>query len=299
MSVAPPGANPVDVLTKSAPTREQMRHSSIFRSSLGRYSFSKITLYLSGSVTVGRAGRNGAAAANQVSDFLVGLFSVSDPGEARGWIAASQSVTPAAFAGVFRAALAAYRNEAEKLSAGRRKTAQKLGAEADVKVDVATHPVLPGDVLVLASDGLTKMIEDDEIVGLLAERPPPVAVKALIDATLDLGGSGIRTLYMDSGSAGFATIVAWDGNLAFSGTGTYTTTSTTTVAGDLTQTAGILKTAQGSAAGITVTGTTAACASAMARAIDRRSPRSATSIWRTSSTTSRRYSRNRRSSATW
>lgn len=38
------------------------------------------------------------------------------------------------------------------------------------------------------------------------------------NATLDLGGRSLRTLYLDSGSGGFATIVAWGGNLDFSGT---------------------------------------------------------------------------------
>jgi Right handed beta helix region len=38
------------------------------------------------------------------------------------------------------------------------------------------------------------------------------------NAKLDLGASNLRTLYMESGSGGFATIVAWDGTLKFSGT---------------------------------------------------------------------------------
>jgi parallel beta helix pectate lyase-like protein len=38
------------------------------------------------------------------------------------------------------------------------------------------------------------------------------------NATLDIGGDGLRALYMDDGSGGFATIVAWGGNLAFKGT---------------------------------------------------------------------------------
>jgi hypothetical protein len=38
------------------------------------------------------------------------------------------------------------------------------------------------------------------------------------NATLTLGGPSLRTLYMDSGSGGFATIVAWGGNLKFAGT---------------------------------------------------------------------------------
>jgi len=38
------------------------------------------------------------------------------------------------------------------------------------------------------------------------------------NASLSLGGPTLRTLYLDSGSGGFASIVAWDGNLAFHGT---------------------------------------------------------------------------------
>jgi hypothetical protein len=38
------------------------------------------------------------------------------------------------------------------------------------------------------------------------------------NATLDLGGPGLRTLYLDSGTGGFASIVGWGGNLRFHGT---------------------------------------------------------------------------------
>ena len=38
------------------------------------------------------------------------------------------------------------------------------------------------------------------------------------NATLDVGGAGLRALYLDDGSGGFATIVAWGGNLSFRGT---------------------------------------------------------------------------------
>lgn len=37
------------------------------------------------------------------------------------------------------------------------------------------------------------------------------------NARLSLGSSALRTLYLDNGSGGFASIVAWDGNLAFHG----------------------------------------------------------------------------------
>lgn len=38
------------------------------------------------------------------------------------------------------------------------------------------------------------------------------------NATLTLGGPTLRTLYLDNGSGGSASIVAWDGNLSFTGT---------------------------------------------------------------------------------
>ena len=38
------------------------------------------------------------------------------------------------------------------------------------------------------------------------------------NARLSLGGSGLRTLYLDSSTGGFASIVAWDGTLSFQGT---------------------------------------------------------------------------------
>jgi Right handed beta helix region len=46
------------------------------------------------------------------------------------------------------------------------------------------------------------------------------------NATLDLGGTTLRTLYLDSGSGGFATIVSWYGNLSFAGTASHPMTIT-------------------------------------------------------------------------
>lgn len=59
------------------------------------------------------------------------------------------------------------------------------------------------------------------------------------NATLDIGGSTLRTLYLDSGSGGFASIVGWNGNLVFKGTAAHPLTimgwdrSTSTPAADL------------------------------------------------------------------
>ena len=38
-----------------------------------------------------------------------------------------------------------------------------LGIEPDVSVDIGEHPVLPGDIYLLCSDGLNDMVDDEEI----------------------------------------------------------------------------------------------------------------------------------------
>jgi protein phosphatase len=64
-----------------------------------------------------------------------------------------------------------------------------VGAEADVKVDAATHPLLPGDVVILASDGLTKMMKDSEIEAVIAEDgTPKKIVSRLIEKSRAAGG---------------------------------------------------------------------------------------------------------------
>lgn len=64
-----------------------------------------------------------------------------------------------------------------------------LGTESAVKVDTADHPVLPGDVFMLCSDGLTKMVTEDEMAKVLAEDKPAVeAVDTLIRMANAAGG---------------------------------------------------------------------------------------------------------------
>jgi protein phosphatase len=50
-----------------------------------------------------------------------------------------------------------------------------LGTEENVEVDVQDHPVLPGDVLMLCSDGLTKMVTDQEMAEVLSSPGNPQA----------------------------------------------------------------------------------------------------------------------------
>lgn len=63
-----------------------------------------------------------------------------------------------------------------------------LGLESSVVVDRATHALLPGDRVLLCTDGLTTMLGDPEIATLLAAGAGPAAAAALIEAANRAGG---------------------------------------------------------------------------------------------------------------
>lgn len=64
-----------------------------------------------------------------------------------------------------------------------------LGTEANVKVDTSDHPVLPGDVFMLCSDGLTKMVTEPEMAKVLADSKTALeAVDTLIRMANAAGG---------------------------------------------------------------------------------------------------------------
>ncbi|HEX4672389.1 MAG TPA: Stp1/IreP family PP2C-type Ser/Thr phosphatase [Solirubrobacteraceae bacterium] len=64
-----------------------------------------------------------------------------------------------------------------------------LGPEASVEVDTWTYPVRAGDILLLCSDGLTTMISEDRVAGILGEAASlQGTADALIDAANDAGG---------------------------------------------------------------------------------------------------------------
>ncbi len=64
-----------------------------------------------------------------------------------------------------------------------------LGVEGDVRVDVADHPLFPGDLVLLATDGLAKMVSDDEVARTIsAEAAPRAIVDALIAKARAAGG---------------------------------------------------------------------------------------------------------------
>lgn len=74
-----------------------------------------------------------------------------------------------------------------------------LGVEADVEVDVYPVPLLPGDRLLVCSDGLSTMLRPEDIAGLLRrETDPTRAANLLVDAANAAGGEdNITTIVVD------------------------------------------------------------------------------------------------------
>jgi len=64
-----------------------------------------------------------------------------------------------------------------------------LGREAEVEVEVAEIPVLPGDYLLLCSDGLSRMVPDDELANTITRlRDPDAICNSLIAQANEAGG---------------------------------------------------------------------------------------------------------------
>lgn len=67
---------------------------------------------------------------------------------------------------------------------------QALGVSSPVRPTISSHPLERNDILVLCSDGLTKMLEDNQIRDIcdVAQGDPVRTCDLLIDASLDRGG---------------------------------------------------------------------------------------------------------------
>jgi protein phosphatase len=67
---------------------------------------------------------------------------------------------------------------------------QALGVSSPVRPSISSHPLEPEDILLLCSDGLTKMLEDDHILDICsaAHGDPIQTCDGLINASLDRGG---------------------------------------------------------------------------------------------------------------
>ncbi len=66
---------------------------------------------------------------------------------------------------------------------------RSLGTEAEVKIDLDEHPLFPGDVLVLCSDGVDKEMTEDQILKTVTQTSDPQElVKKLIEQSNAAGG---------------------------------------------------------------------------------------------------------------
>jgi protein phosphatase len=64
-----------------------------------------------------------------------------------------------------------------------------LGAQPEIEVDAEEHLLFPRDVLILCSDGLTRMVPEPEIAGVLqAETNPTRAAEELVSLANERGG---------------------------------------------------------------------------------------------------------------
>lgn len=65
-----------------------------------------------------------------------------------------------------------------------------IGISATAEPDIASHPLQPRDLLLLCSDGLTKMLDDADIASLMAQSggDPVRTCDALIEQSLARGG---------------------------------------------------------------------------------------------------------------
>lgn len=72
---------------------------------------------------------------------------------------------------------------------GRHLITRALGLKPEVEVDLFPPvKLIPGDLILLCSDGLTTPLSDDEILDIATQAPPQHAAEALVKAANDRGG---------------------------------------------------------------------------------------------------------------
>jgi serine/threonine protein phosphatase PrpC len=74
-----------------------------------------------------------------------------------------------------------------------------LGTQPEIEVDVEQISLFPGDILLLCSDGLTRMVTEFEIAGTLQSEPDPErAAKKLVELANESGGIDNATVIVVS-----------------------------------------------------------------------------------------------------
>ena len=65
---------------------------------------------------------------------------------------------------------------------------RSLGFREAEEVDIIKVPIAPGDQLLLCSDGLSNLVEGEEMKDLLLEHSPQAAARQLINLACERGG---------------------------------------------------------------------------------------------------------------
>ena len=88
-----------------------------------------------------------------------------------------------------------------------------LGTEESVSVDADEIELFPGDSLLLCSDGLTRMVPEDEIAGILAEASPVrIAAERLVRRANEHGGEDnitVIAIRLNKSRSWFAKFIPW------------------------------------------------------------------------------------------
>ena len=66
---------------------------------------------------------------------------------------------------------------------------QSLGSHRDIQPHVASHALEPGDCIMLCTDGLTNIVPEDDIAGILQGGTPRQACEQLVEAAKAAGGT--------------------------------------------------------------------------------------------------------------
>jgi serine/threonine protein phosphatase PrpC len=62
-----------------------------------------------------------------------------------------------------------------------------VGVADELKMEIASGDAMTGDQFLLASDGLTRVVDDSELAAVLASRPPEEAADQLVETVLSRG----------------------------------------------------------------------------------------------------------------
>ena len=91
-----------------------------------------------------------------------------------------------------------------------------LGAHPEIEVDAEEHMLFGQDVLLLCSDGLTRMVTEPEIAGTLQAEPDPTrAAERLVELANDQGGADNVTVIVErvgGESKGWFSWLPWGNN---------------------------------------------------------------------------------------